>query len=82
MGFYERTSGSRERIPELFRIAFRNRGSINLSAMMKAQAATSREEAAIKLKAITPRFPENKEEAMQLNQDLERMGCAQLRHKP
>ena len=44
----------------------------------ESTSAASREEAAIKLKAITPRFPENKEEATQLDQDLERMVCAQL----
>ena len=57
-------------------------GNGNLSAMTRAQFVASREEAAIKLKAITLRFPANEEEAMELDQDLEKMGCGQLRHRP
>ena len=42
--------------------------------MTRAQAAASREEAAIKLKAITLRFPATEEEAAELDQDLAKIG--------
>ena len=63
-------------------MSFRNMRSVNPSAMARTPAAMPREETVIKLKAVTPRFPESKEEALQLNEDLERMGCTQLRHRP
>ena len=33
------------------------------------------------MKAITPRFPATEEEVAELDQDLVKMGCGQLRHR-
>ena len=45
-------------------------------------AVVSEGEVAIKIKVVTPRFPESDVEALQLEEDLERMGCLQLLNRP
>ena len=45
-------------------------------------AAAPEEETSIKIKAVTPRFAESDVEALQLEEDLERMGCLQLLNRP
>ena len=48
-------------------------------AMVKTpMAATPEEGISIKMKAVTPRFPETDLELLQLEEDLDRMGCVQL----
>ena len=34
------------------------------------------------MKAITPRFPATEKEAGELDQDVIKMGCGQLQHRP
>ena len=52
------------------------------SAMVRAPTAVAPEAGtSIKIKVVTPRFPTSKEEALQLGEDLERMGCSQLMHR-
>ena len=52
-------------------------------AMVKTpMAATQEERATIKMKAVTPRFPETDLELLQLEKDLDRMGCVQLLSRP
>ena len=50
--------------------------------MVRTPTAAPQEETIIKLKAVTPCFPASNEEALQLEEDLERMGCVQLLHRP
>ena len=52
------------------------------AAMVKTPAAATPEEVAIKMKAITPRVPEIDLETLQLEEDLDRMGCLQLLNRP
>ena len=53
------------------------------SAMARTPiAAAPQGETFIKIKAVMPRFPESDEEALQLQEELERMGCSQLMHWP
>jgi hypothetical protein len=40
------------------------------------------EEYSIKVKAITPRYPETDSEMVQLEEDLDRMGCLNLLRRP
>ena len=50
--------------------------------MTRTPAAEQEEKVTIKIKAVTPRLPKDEKEELQLDEDLERMGCAQLRHRP
>ena len=50
--------------------------------MMRKPAAEQEEKVSIKIKKVTPRLPKDKKEELQLDEDLERIGCAQLRHRP
>ena len=50
--------------------------------MTKTPAAAHEEETVIKLRVVAPRIPKDEKEALQLDEDLEQMGCAQLRHRP
>ena len=52
------------------------------SAMTRTPAAEQEEKVSIKIKAVTPRLPKDDKEALQLDEDLERIECAQLRHRP
>ena len=44
--------------------------------------AAPEKKVAIKIKAVMPRFTESDVEALQLEEDLERMGCLQLLNRP
>ena len=53
------------------------------SAMARTPtAAASQGETSIKIKAVMPRCPASDEEALQLEEGLERMECLQLMHQP
>ena len=45
-------------------------------------AAASEEKVVIKIKAVAPRFADSDVAALQLEEDLERMGCLQLLNRP
>ena len=49
--------------------------------MMRTPTTAPREETNIKLKAVTRRFLATDEEVLQLEEDLERMGCVQVLHR-
>ena len=50
--------------------------------MVKTPAAAAQEKAVIKMKAVTPHFPESDLELVELQEDLDRMGYIQLLSKP
>ena len=52
------------------------------TAMVKTPAAAAKEKVVIKMKAVTPVFPESDLELVELQEDLDRMGCVQLMSKP
>ena len=47
-----------------------------------ATTAVPEEKVVIKIKAVMPRFADSDVEALQLEEDLERMGCLQLLNQP
>ena len=50
--------------------------------MVKTSAAAANEKVVIKMKAITPVFPESDLGLVELQEDLDRMDCVQLMSKP
>ena len=50
--------------------------------MVKTPASAAQEKAVIKMKAVTPHFPESDLELVELQEDLDRMGYIQLLSKP
>ena len=52
------------------------------TAMVKTPAAAAKEKVVIKMKAVTPVFQESDLELVELQVDLDRMGCVQLMSKP
>ena len=50
--------------------------------MVKTPAAAAQEKVVIKMKAVTPHCPESDLELVELQEDLDRMGCIKLLSKP
>ena len=56
--------------------------SVNTKHHTWTPAVEQEEKVSIKIKAVTPRLPKDEKEALQLDEDLEQMECAQLLHRP